>query len=597
VSPTPTHEDPAMPRSTHRAAVLTLGVALAAAPAAYAHEGHGTGPSLDPAAQRQAPVRAEMCKDSYRIVRGQGRSCRVQGGLWKVQLRDGSTYLTHGPDPEPEGNGQSGTYSAGATPRQPACSTTQRFRAILAIPPEGGNQTVAGVRDELARANGVFFHAAVESGSPGGADIRFACDSTGQVAVHVLRMSTANSVAGFNTIMQEVTAEASRQGWSTANEKYFIYYDGRPGTTGAGGQGTLRIDDSDSAANRNNAGNFFAISFDSTFGTALHEMGHNLGAVQPGAPLATGSDAGLGNWGHCYESFDVMCYNDGGSTDPGYLINNCPDFDHFDCRHDSYFDAKIGAGQGGVAGSYIDTHWNIGDCVARFVSNAACGGDTTAPVAAAPVQSIASAAQLGTGEVPVRLTWSGADSGGSGIASYSLWQSTDGQAFTQISLPAATTTSAIRMLAPGHSYRFVVGAVDGAGNRSQWAYGPTFAEDVHQETSTAIAYTGTWARFAWAPAFGGYQRTSSNAGATATFSFTGRNVAWVAPTAVNRGLAYVYVDGAYVKTLDLYTSTTIARRVVYSRNWAASGAHTVKIQVLGTSGRPSVDVDAFAVLR
>jgi hypothetical protein len=543
-------------------------------------------------------TRDAPCTGAFRQVRGQGLSCRTTGGLWKVKLRNGTTLLTHGPDPAPAGSGASGVISSNATPRKPTCSSTQRIRAILAVPPGGGNQTVAGVRDQINRANGVFFHAAVESGSPG-ANLRFACDGSGEVAVHVMQMTTPNSSAGWSSIVQEIDAEATRQGWNKANEKFYIHYDARPGTTGALGQGTLLIDDSDSAANANNKGGSFAINYDSGFSTVLHEIGHNLGAVQPGAPLATGSNAGYGNWGHCYESWDVMCYNDRGSTDPGYIVNNCPDFDHFDCGHDSYFDAKIGAGQGGQPGSYIDTHWNIGDCHARFVDNAACssGTDTTAPTVTAPTHVLPAGSQMGTGTMPVKLSWSGADTGGSGLARYTLWQSVDGAAYTQLSLANATATTSTRLLAPGHTYRFVVGAFDAAGNRSAYAYGVTFRAEAHHETSTQITYSGSWPRYTWASAFGGYERTASAAGATATFRFTGRSVAWVAPTASNRGRAYVYLDGTYLGWLDMYSASTVARKVVFSRNWSTSAAHTLAVRVVGTSGRPSIDVDAFTVLR
>ncbi len=85
-------------------------------------------------------------------------------------------------------------------------------------------------------------------------------------------------------------------------------------------------------------------------------------------------------------------------------------------------------------------------------------------------------------------------------------------------------------------------------------------------------------------------------GAKAKLSFTGRNVAWGAPKSAVRGQAEVWVDGVKETTVDLYSSTTLARRVVFSKSWAFSGSHTVEVRVLGTAGRPRVDVDAFVVL-
>ena len=59
----------------------------------------------------------------------------------------------------------------------------------------------------------------------------------------------------------------------------------------------------------------------------------------------------------------------------------------------------------------------------------------------------------------------------------------------------------------------------------------------------------------------------------------------------------MYVDGVYVATIDLYRSTTRSRVVLYNRAWSVPGVHTVKLFVSGTSGRPRIDIDGFAVLR
>jgi serine protease len=221
--------------------------------------------------------------------------------------------------------------------------------------------------------------------------------------------------------------------------------------------------------------------------------------------------------------------------------------------------------------------------------------DTTPPSVSAPTQSVSLNWTLGATDIPVTISWSASDPGG--IAQYSLWMSTNGGAFASVSLQDQTATSATLSLTPTNSYRFAVAARDGAGNWSGYAYGSTFTVDAHQETSAAITYSSGWARYAWSSAYGGYENSSSTAGASARLSFTGRSVAWVAPTATNRGQAYLYVDGAYAGTLDLYSASTVARKIVFSRSWSFSAAHTLEVRVVGTSGRPTIDVDAFVVLR
>jgi hypothetical protein len=293
-----------------------------------------------------------------------------------------------------------------------------------------------------------------------------------------------------------------------------------------------------------------------------------------------------------------MCYTDGGSKDPGAITWNCLDgFDHFDCDHDTYFDAAIGAGQGRGTGSYLDTHWNIGECYVRFVVNAACsgGGDTTAPVMGTVSAAVASGYQVGS-TLATRVSWSATDA--SGISRYSLWLSADGGVSwtdRSASLSSATATSIVFSLTPGTSYEFAVEAKDPAGNWSKFAYTPTFKPAIYDDTS--VTYSTSWSRYAWSSAFGGYEVGSKTAAATASFTFTGLGVGWVAPKATNRGQAYVYIDGTYIGTVDLYSATTSAKPVVLSRYWTTRGTHTMTVKVVGTSGRPQVDVDAFATLR
>ena len=51
-------------------------------------------------------------------------------------------------------------------------------------------------------------------------------------------------------------------------------------------------------------------------------------------------------------------------------------------------------------------------------------------------------------------------------------------------------------------------------------------------------------------------------------------------------------------TVDLSSSRTRSRQVVYAANGLSGGvSHTLEVKVLGTSGRPRVDVDAFVVVR
>jgi Tol biopolymer transport system component len=222
--------------------------------------------------------------------------------------------------------------------------------------------------------------------------------------------------------------------------------------------------------------------------------------------------------------------------------------------------------------------------------------DTTAPAATKPEQSLNTGRQLGSnGTVPVKLSWSATDPD-SPVAQFTLKQSKDGGAFTPVLLPSPLTRSTVLLLAPRHSYRFRVQATDGSGNASLPATGPTFDVLLIQENASSIGYHGSWTRQTLSGASGGSVKDSSTKDDTATFHFTGRNWAWVSTYAPNRGKARVTVDGSSFN-VDTGLGSAVTRTYVAYMDRTSSGSHSVTIDVLGTSGRPRVDVDAFVVLK
>ncbi len=234
--------------------------------------------------------------------------------------------------------------------------------------------------------------------------------------------------------------------------------------------------------------------------------------------------------------------------------------------------------------------------------------DTTLPVAGAPLQSIVANTQLGTSTMPVRITWSGSDTG-SGIAKYQVQQrkygSTAWGAWGWVT--SGTTAKTLdRQLAPG-GYQFQARAMDQAGNWSAWKAGLAFTVTPYQETSTAtagkLAYSGSWTRQYLSSAYGTYTKYATVKGSYATFSFTGgKQVAWVAPRVTNGGYADVYLDGVKVATVNLYSASLQPRRVVFAKvGLNPSVTHTIKVYVTGTKQAASsgtrVDIDAFVVVR
>ncbi len=118
---------------------------------------------------------------------------------------------------------------------------------------------------------------------------------------------------------------------------------------------------------------------------------------------------------------------------------------------------------------------------------------------------------------------------------------------------------------------------------------------VSNESSNAIAYKGTWRRAQHGGYGGGTVAYAKSKGASATFTFTGTSVRWSGPLGPTRGKAKVYVDGSYVKTVNLYRRSFDARATLFRAGWRDGGKHTLKIVVVGTPGRAMVAIDDFVV--
>jgi hypothetical protein len=104
-----------------------------------------------------------------------------------------------------------------------------------------------------------------------------------------------------------------------------------------------------------------------------------------------------------------------------------------------------------------------------------------------------------------------------------------------------------------------------------------------------------WTHQAVTGAYGGSVKFATVAGKKATFSFTGKQVAWVSTIASNRGSATASLDGGAATTVNTNGTATKPAMVVYTATKAA-GTHSLVVNVLGTAGHARVDVDAFLVI-
>lgn len=220
------------------------------------------------------------------------------------------------------------------------------------------------------------------------------------------------------------------------------------------------------------------------------------------------------------------------------------------------------------------------------------GGDTTAPSVSAPRLGLRSGATLG--RVVTTLTW-GASDKGSGVVNYNIQHRSGSDSWHNVILRDRTATHATFFLRSDRVHRFRVRARDRAGNLSAFVAAPRVQPDVLQTGSATLS--GTWKAAPDARASGGGTRYSTEPGARATLSFSGRAIGVVAQRGPGRGLADILVDGKKVATIDLQAVSLQQRRVVYSVRWSSLGKHIISIVVAGTNGHPRVDLDAFVVLR
>ncbi|WP_330460580.1 N-acetylmuramoyl-L-alanine amidase [Streptomyces sp. NBC_00820] len=216
--------------------------------------------------------------------------------------------------------------------------------------------------------------------------------------------------------------------------------------------------------------------------------------------------------------------------------------------------------------------------------NATVVADTTAPSFATKPSVALRAGTVNTTAVPVTLGWKAADS-----AALKEARLTSPSAHTY----GPTVYSAALTSNSGTATTWSMTAYDQAGNTARATVAATPV--ILQETSATR--TGTWTTKSSSSYLGGKSYSSSSKNASLTWKFTGRSVAWAVSRASTSGQAYVYVDGTKTATVDLKSSTTKYRDALWTKTWSAGAAHTIKIVVVGTSGRPTVTTDGLVYIK
>jgi hypothetical protein len=216
------------------------------------------------------------------------------------------------------------------------------------------------------------------------------------------------------------------------------------------------------------------------------------------------------------------------------------------------------------------------------------------PVVNAPSVRLTTTSGVPSSGVPVYVAWS-LKSSDNGVRRYDLQLQVNSGSFVTRSLSSATARSFRITLPASSNDRFRVRAVDRSGRVGAWAYSKTIRASSISDGSSLLRWSGSWKRVSGSRYLGGYVHATNSNGPSVKISFSGASVSLVGPVGPTRGKSKVYIDGAYVATVDQYRSSYVPRKMLFARN-LSDGSHTVEIRALGTAGHPTVAVDHMYLL-
>ena len=141
--------------------------------------------------------------------------------------------------------------------------------------------------------------------------------------------------------------------------------------------------------------------------------------------------------------------------------------------------------------------------------------------------------------------------------------------------------------------RVNIDAVDVAGTLSQASLATI------EETDSRLAYSGTWKVSSSGSASGGHLSYTGAAQSSAVVVFNGTDVRYVAKTAPGFGRVKLTLDEGSPVDVDLYSSRTKYRQVVWSAFGLNPGNHTLRIERTGKKSTratgTAVNLDALLV--
>jgi hypothetical protein len=293
----------------------------------------------------------------------------VCDGLLTVVVTE-RELCTHGGDGLPEPSIAT-LRRATALPKAPCPGnglSGRRVRVFYGYP-KGTTDRFSSLRDDIQLALRTSdSNLDAQTPAEGGQHYRFWCATDVAPTIRSVRLKAIGGDGAYSVI-DVIDSLAHQRGLRLGDHNFtdgrfaFVtFVDHLEGVSAPAGQATfLGDDDPDPAANRNNDTSelryaMVTLGFSTTVEAHLfqHEVGHTMGAVQFSSPHSSGA-------AHCYDIYDIMCYDDGGPyfDGGGALLSACtrmPDGqDPWDCGGDDWYAVDP------PGGTYLNDHWNVAD--------------------------------------------------------------------------------------------------------------------------------------------------------------------------------------------------------------------------------------------
>ncbi len=247
-------------------------------------------------------------------------------------------------------------------------TTGPRVQAVYAVAADRSNQ-FATVAPQIAIWAGQMENAVDKSAQQTGGErhLRFVTNADCSLNVAQVLLSATGDDNFGNTI-----SELRAAGLDRTDRKYIIWADALIYC----GIGQLSGSDSADLSNPANGGPTYGRVDTGCWNradhnSALHELMHSLGAVQPTAPHSTAAF-------HCTDESDAMCYSDAAGVT---MTQVCPADNEWllDCGNDDYFTTNP------APGSYLASHWNTANSRFLATSLTDSGSAPTPPPGPTPV--------------------------------------------------------------------------------------------------------------------------------------------------------------------------------------------------------------------